>query len=213
MHNIICQSYTVWKLLEFSLTHFWQKFCENNGFLSYFKELIWRNIFRRERKFLTFPHCVIYQILREIDFWDSQKYKIYRFFTFRGSEFWCLWNFALFDGWNLIYRIGKIQSPIKWHKMALSQLLNAPKLISRKIWRKEKSCNFLTVIPKSNWSIKFSNSKYPLVGNRVSNSDIEFRNSEIEFQYRFRNSIVGNSGIFEDPKFAKFGQNLGNFDN
>ena len=104
--------------------------------------MIWRNIFWRERKFLTFPHCVIYQILREIDFWDSQKYKIYRFFTFRGSEFWCLWNFALFDGWNLIYRIGKIQSPIKWHKMALSQLLNAPKLISRKIWRKEKILQF-----------------------------------------------------------------------
>ena len=48
---------------------------------------------------------------------------------------------------------------------------------------------------------------------RVSNSDIEFRNSEIEFQCRFRNSKVVNSDIFEDPKFAKYEQNLGNFDN
>ena len=48
---------------------------------------------------------------------------------------------------------------------------------------------------------------------RVSNSDIKFRNSETEFQYRFRNSKVANSDIFEDPKFAKLGQNLGNFDN
>ena len=48
---------------------------------------------------------------------------------------------------------------------------------------------------------------------RVSNSDIEFRNSEIEFQYRFRNSKIVDSDIFEDQKFAKFGQNLGNYDN
>ena len=31
---------------------------------------------------------------------------------------------------------------------------------------------------------------------RVSNSDIKFRNSEIEFQYRFRNSKLVNSDIF-----------------
>ena len=40
---------------------------------------------------------------------------------------------------------------------------------------------------------------------RVSNSDIKFQNSEIEFQYRFRNSKSVNSDIFEYPKFAKFG--------
>ena len=48
---------------------------------------------------------------------------------------------------------------------------------------------------------------------RVSNSDIEFRNSEIEYQYRFRNSKVVDSDISKDPKFAKFGQDLGNFGN
>ena len=51
------------------------------------------------------------------------------------------------------------------------------------------------------------------VENRVSNSDIEFRNSKIEFQYRFRNSKVVNSDIFKDRKFAKLGQNIGIFDN
>ena len=51
------------------------------------------------------------------------------------------------------------------------------------------------------------------VKTRVSNSDIKFRNSEIEFQYRFRNSKIVDSDIFEDQTFAKFGQNLGNFGN
>ena len=32
---------------------------------------------------------------------------------------------------------------------------------------------------------------------RVSNSDIKFRNSEIEFQYRFRNPKLVNSDILE----------------
>ena len=28
---------TVWKLREFSLTHFWRKFRESNGFINYYK--------------------------------------------------------------------------------------------------------------------------------------------------------------------------------
>ena len=48
-HNNVLRWYvhdTVWKIREFSLTHFWRKFRESNGFT---KELIWRNIFSWER--------------------------------------------------------------------------------------------------------------------------------------------------------------------
>ena len=34
-------------------------------------------------------------------FWGFLKCKISHFTTFRGSEFWVLWIFALFAGWNL----------------------------------------------------------------------------------------------------------------
>ena len=44
-HNTICT--TVWKLREFSLNHFWQKFRENSSFT---KE-------GGEREFLIFSHC------------------------------------------------------------------------------------------------------------------------------------------------------------
>ena len=48
---------TVWKLRKFSLTHFWQKFREINGFTKEVtKELISRNIFS-VREFLVFLHC------------------------------------------------------------------------------------------------------------------------------------------------------------
>ena len=40
---------------------------------------------------------------------------------------------------------------------------------------------------------------------RASNSHIKFRNSEIEFQYRFRNLELVNSDISKSLKFAKFG--------
>ena len=42
---------------------------------------------------------------------------------------------------------------------------------------------------------------------------IPILNSEIKLQYRFRNSKIVDSDIFEDQKFAKFGQNPGNFGN
>ena len=41
--------HTVWKLRKFTLTHFWHKFRESDGFAKVItKELIWRNIFRWE---------------------------------------------------------------------------------------------------------------------------------------------------------------------
>ena len=43
---------TVWKLRKFTLTPFWQKFRESNGFTREVpKELNWRNIFFSERDF------------------------------------------------------------------------------------------------------------------------------------------------------------------
>ena len=49
------------------------------------------------------------------------------------------------------------------------------------------------------------------VRNRASNSETEFRNSVIEFQYRFRNSELVNSVIFWALKLTTFGQKLGDF--
>ena len=46
---------------------------------------------------------------------------------------------------------------------------------------------------------------------RASNSETEFRNSVIEFQYRFRNSELVNSVIFWALKLTTFGQKLGDF--
>ena len=47
---------------------------------------------------------------------------------------------------------------------------------------------------------------------RASNSETEFRNSVIEFQYRFRNSELVNSVIFWALKLTTFGQKLDDFD-
>ena len=46
--------YTMWKLLRFSLTHFWQKFRESNVFT---KGLIWRIIFWWDLIFHFFTLC------------------------------------------------------------------------------------------------------------------------------------------------------------
>ena len=43
----------------------------------------------------------IRQVLCEIKFGDCRNAKSAIFYTCRASEFWFLWNFALFQGWNL----------------------------------------------------------------------------------------------------------------
>ena len=49
----------MWKLQEFTLTVFCQKFRESNVFTKELTiQLISRNIFSCEREFLVFPHCV-----------------------------------------------------------------------------------------------------------------------------------------------------------
>ena len=49
---------TVWKLRKFSLTYFWQKFRQSNGFTKEItKELIWRNISLARENF-SFFHTV-----------------------------------------------------------------------------------------------------------------------------------------------------------
>ena len=54
--------YTVWKMLQFSLTHFWQKIREINGFTKEItKELIWRNIFLVRLNF-SFFHTVLWKL-------------------------------------------------------------------------------------------------------------------------------------------------------
>ena len=64
--------YTVWKLLRFSLTHFWQKFRESNVFT---KELIWGNIFFVRLNFSLFhtewycAHCLKAEITWIQLFW------------------------------------------------------------------------------------------------------------------------------------------------
>ena len=76
-------------------------------------------------------------------FWKFLKCKISRFNTFKGSEFWFSWIFALFEG-RYLPKYQKFTAP-KMAKMAVLQLLSSPKLISRKIQVTEKSWNFHTV--------------------------------------------------------------------
>ena len=64
------------------------------------------------------------------------------FNTIRGSEFWFLWIFALFEGWN---GPNEENSDFNMIKPADFALLESQKLISRKIWVIEKSWNFHTV--------------------------------------------------------------------
>ena len=71
----------MWKLQKFSLTHFWQKFRESNGFTKEVtKELISRNIFWRERifRFSTLCYCWNYKNL------------LYSFKKFREIK-WCIY--------------------------------------------------------------------------------------------------------------------------
>ena len=70
--------HALWKL-RFSLTRFWQKFRESNGFT---KELIWRNIFRRERisRFATLHYVTLilldknFVIMTLLDTKENTKY-------------------------------------------------------------------------------------------------------------------------------------------
>ena len=75
------EQYTMWKLLQFSLTHFWQKFREINVFTKEItKELIRRNIFLVRPNF-SFFHTVVREFnlkflkIREI---DCTRKKVYR---------------------------------------------------------------------------------------------------------------------------------------
>ena len=65
------------------------------------------------------------------------------FNTFTGSEVWFFMNFYNFEGWNLTISTKLIAT--KMAKTAFLELLDARKLISRKIWMIEKSWNFHTV--------------------------------------------------------------------
>ena len=82
---------------------------------------------------LKFHDFSLTQILREINFWDSRSTKSailthLEALYFDFNEFWHILKAE-------ICLINKIQTSksLKWQKMALSQLLDSPKLISRKI--------------------------------------------------------------------------------
>ena len=70
-------------------------------------------------------------------FEEFLKCKISNFNKFRGSEYRFLWIFALF-GMVKFSKSTKFIAP-KMSKTAVLQLLDSPKLISRKIWMTENS--------------------------------------------------------------------------
>jgi len=82
----------------------------------------------------------ITQILREITFGEFILEAKSSIFIFRVSEFRFLWIFALSEGWNLPNQQNQV--PLEWQKMAVLEFPHSPKLVSRKIWVKEKSWNF-----------------------------------------------------------------------
>ena len=94
----------------------------------------------------------IFQILREINFGDSRsaKYAILTNLEALNFDFYEILHFLKAE----IDQIHKFQSP----KMAVIELLDSPKLISRKIWMTKKSSNFHIVVlpPNSRISSSFS---------------------------------------------------------
>ena len=62
----------------------------------------------------------------------------------------------------------------------------------------------LTIFSDLKFCKASENGKMVVLQTRASNSDIEFRNSKIECQYRFWNSRFVNSDISEGLDFAKF---------
>ena len=85
----------------------------------------------------------IIQILREIKF-EEQRLKICHSKTFRGSEFSFVWFLCTF--WRLKFpKSTKFRAP-KNEKIAVLELVDYPKLISRNNWVTEKSYNFHTVL-------------------------------------------------------------------
>ena len=88
---------------------------------------------------MIFP---ITQILRETNFGDSRSSKSAILTHLEALNFYFLWSFALFEG---CYQINKIESPWNWKKAVL-KLLDASKLISRKIWMPKNPEIFHTVI-------------------------------------------------------------------
>ena len=68
------------------------------------------------------------------------KCKICHFYTFTGSDFWFFMNFC--NLWRLKRTKSKKLKALKMAKTAVLELLDSPKLISRKIWMREKFSNF-----------------------------------------------------------------------
>ena len=100
-----------------------------------------------EKYFLDLGPCTyhsveISQFFYHSDFtWNQilgfEECKICHFKTFRASEYWFLWIFALFESWK---SPNSSRAP-KMAKTAFLELWHSPKLISRKIWMIEKSWN------------------------------------------------------------------------
>ena len=66
-----------WKLLRFSLMHFWQKFRERNVFtIEITKEMIWRNIFLVRLHFSKLHSVVISEISPHCKIFSSNWYTV-----------------------------------------------------------------------------------------------------------------------------------------
>ena len=87
-------------MVSFTWNQFHVKIIVTEKFLiSYSVEISW---------FLYHPEFMWNQ------FWGLLKCKISHFTTFRGSEFWFLWIFALSEDWNLPNE--QYSQPLKWQK-------------------------------------------------------------------------------------------------
>ena len=87
----------------------------------------------------------VIQIIREIKIGQSTVSKVAIFRHLQALNFDFLWNLAFFEGSNSPNEQNSDSEPIKWQKVAISELLNSQKMISRKIWVTQKSWNFYTV--------------------------------------------------------------------
>ena len=93
------------------------------------------------------PQWGNFRIFLSLIFYVKSKLVIFEvqydhFNTFRGSEIWLLWIFAVFECWN--FSKSKSQR-FKNCKNSIFWTTAVSKLISHEIWVTEKSWNFYTV--------------------------------------------------------------------
>ena len=129
----------MWKLREFSLTIFWQKFREINGFTRYIsKELIWRNISMVIENLLCFHTVLLHRVEISGFFWHSD---------FTWNQFWSIWSQKA--AFWIISAVLSFEFFVFCHifkrEISNDQNSNPPKLLNYQFWHPKIGQNWFHV--------------------------------------------------------------------